>query len=98
MDNWTLWATFLTLTGVAVLAIYLFCRARISTVQYRITVLEREMELARLREEASEQKLSQILEAVTALREFTGEQLDRLRHTVDQLHGEGYARQTVDAA
>jgi len=99
MGDWTIWATFLALgTGVAVLATYLLCRARIELTHNRIVVLEREMAMARLREETNEKKLTKILDAVTALRESTEDHLSKLRERLDLLRTEGYVHLHDDAA
>ena len=99
MAEWTLWATLFTLgTGMAILAIYLICRDRIGAVNNRIVALEKEMELARLREQANEKNLSKILDAVMELRESTGSQLENLRDRLDQLRADTYSQQSVDAA
>jgi hypothetical protein len=99
MAEWTLWATLFTLgTGMAILAIYLICRDRIEAVNNRIVALEKEMELARLREQANEKNLSKILDAVMELRESTGSQLENLRDRLNQLRADTYSQQSVDAA
>jgi hypothetical protein len=99
MDDWTVWASFLTLgTTVAVLATYFLCAVRIEQAQGRLHDLERQVEMARLREEANEKKLVKILAAVTELRESTEEHLGKLRERLDELRAEGYPRQHVDAA
>jgi hypothetical protein len=99
MADWTLWATFLTLgTAVAILAIYLICRERVEAANNRIVALEKEMELARLREEANEKNLGKILDAVMELRQSTENHLQTLRERVDQLRAEGYLQRQVDAA
>jgi hypothetical protein len=99
MAEWTLWAMLFTLgTGMAILAIYLICRDRIDAVNNRIVALEKEMELARLREQANEKNLSKILDAVTELRESTGSQLENLRDRLNQLRADTYSQQSVDAA
>ena len=85
--DWTIWATFLAFgTGVAILATYLICEARIDQTQNRVLVLEREMALARVRDEANEKKLTKIFEAVNALRESTEEHLRNVRDRLDELH------------
>jgi hypothetical protein len=89
MSDWTVWATFLAVgTGAALVATYLLCRARIEQTYSEIVVLEKEIAMARLREEANEKKLSKILEAVTALRETNEEQLIHLRAKLDALLAE----------
>jgi uncharacterized membrane protein (DUF106 family) len=99
MAEWTLWAILFTLgTGMAILAIYLICRDRLETFSNRIVALEKEMELARLREQANEKNLSKILDAVMELRESTGNQLENLRDRLNQLRAETYSQQSVDAA
>jgi hypothetical protein len=99
MDDWTVWASFLTLgTTVAVLATYFLCAVRIEQAQGRLFDLERQVEMSRLREEANEKKLVKILTAVTELRESTEEHLGKLRERLDELRAEGYPRQHVDAA
>ena len=99
MAEWTLWAILFTLgTGMAILAIYLICRDRIEAVNNRIVALEKEMELARLREQANEKNLSKILDAVMELRGSTESHLENLRHGLDQLRAENYSHQSVDAA
>ena len=58
MIDWTLSATFVALgSGVAILATYLLFEVRIDQTQNRIVALEKEMALARTREEANEQKI-----------------------------------------
>jgi hypothetical protein len=90
MTDWTLWATFLAVgTGVAVLGTYFLCESRIERTQSRILALEREMELARIREEANEKRLAKILEAVIALRETTEDRLGNLRDKLNDLLAEG---------
>ena len=99
MDDWTVWASFLTLgTAAAVLATYFLCRARFEQMQGRMFLLEHEVAMARLREEANEKKVVKILEAVTELRRSTDDHLRRLRERLDELHAEGYPREHVDAA
>ena len=83
---------------MAMLAIYLICRDRIEAVSNRMVALEKEMELARLREQANEKNLSKILDAVMELRESTGSQLENLRDRLNQLRAEMYSQQSVDAA
>ena len=83
---------------MAMLAIYLICRDRIEAVSNRIVALEKEMELARLREQANEKNLSKIFDAVMELRESTGSQLENLRDRLNQLRAETYSHQSVDAA
>ena len=99
MAEWTIWATLFTLgIGMAILAIYLICRDRIEAANNRIVALEKEMELARLREQANEKNLSKILDAVMELRESTGSQLENLRDRLNQLRADTYSQQSVDAA
>jgi hypothetical protein len=99
MDDWTVWASFLALgTAAAVLATYFLCRARIEQAQGRLLDLERQVAMARLRDEANEKKLVRILEAVTELRKSTDDHLRRLRERLDELRAEGYPREHVDAA
>jgi hypothetical protein len=99
MVEWTLWATLFTLgTALAMLALYLICRERLETMSSRIAALEKEIELARLREEANEKNLSKILDAVMELRGSTESHLENLRRGLDQLRAENYAQQSVDAA
>jgi hypothetical protein len=99
MAEWTLWAILFTLgTGMAILAIYLIWRDRIEAVNNRIVALEKEMELARLREQANEKNLSKILDAVMELRESTGSQLENLRDRLNQLRADTYSQHSVDAA
>jgi hypothetical protein len=88
--DWTLWATFIALgAGVAIVATYLQCRAQIEQTRNRIVLLEREVALARLREESNERKLAHIFEAVVALRELTEIHLCSLREKLDQLLADG---------
>jgi hypothetical protein len=99
MAEWTLWATLFTLgTALAMLSLYLICRERLETMNTRIARLEKELELARLREEANEKNLSKILDAVMELRGSTESHLENLRHGLDQLRAENYSQQSVDAA
>ena len=89
MIDWTLSATFVALgSGVAILATYLLFEVRIDQTQNRITALEKEMALARTREEANEKKLAKIFEAVTGLRESTEEHLRSLRDKLEELHAD----------
>jgi hypothetical protein len=74
------------------------CRARFDQMQGRMLLMEREVVMARLREEANEKKLVKILAAVTELRESTEEHLGRLRERLDELRAEGYPQEHVDAA
>jgi Trk K+ transport system NAD-binding subunit len=60
--------------------------------------LEKEMELARLREQANEKNLSKILDAVMELRQSTGSQLENLQDHLNQLRVETYSQQSIDAA
>ena len=99
MNDWTVWASFLTLgTAAAVLATYFLCRARFDQMQGRMFLIEREVAMARMRDEANEKKLAKILEAVTELRKSTDDHLRRLRERLDELRAEGYPREHVDAA
>lgn len=96
MSDWTMWATFLTLgNAVAVLASYLLCRARMEQTYNRILVLEREMSLARVREETNEKQLNKIFEALTELRETTEDRLSHLREKLDGLIVDGFRHGTV---
>ena len=93
MIDWTLWATFLAMgTGIAVLATYMLCESRIDRTQNRIVLLEKEMALARIREEANEKKLVKIFEAVTALRESTEQHLHNLRDKLEELHADAVSQ------
>ena len=99
MDDWTVWASFWTLgTAAAVLATYFLCGVRIEQAQGRLFDLERQVAMARLREDANEKKLVKILAAVTELRESTEEHLGKLRERLDELRAGDYPRQHVDAA
>ena len=99
MGDWTMWATFLALgNALALLAIYLLCRARIDKTRNRVLVLEREMALAQVREQANEKKLAKIFEAVMDLREVTEVQLGHLRTTLDELLDQGMAPRKRSAA
>ena len=99
MAEWTLWATVFTLgTALAIASLYLICRERLETMNQRIAALEKELELARLREQANEKNLSKILDAVMELRGSTESHLENLRHGLDQLRAENYSQQSVDAA
>jgi hypothetical protein len=99
MAEWTLWATLFTLgTALAIVSLYLICRERFETMSNRIATLEKELELARVREEANEKNLSKILDAVMELRGSTESHLENLRHGLDQLRVENYSQQSVDAA
>ena len=99
MAEWTLWATLFTLgTALAIVSLYLICRERFETMNNRIATLEKELELARVREEANEKNLSKILDAVMELRGSTESHLENLRHGLDQLRAENYSHQSVDAA
>jgi hypothetical protein len=99
MAEWTLWATVFTLgTALAIVSLYLICRERLETMNQRIAALERELEVARLREQANEKNLSKILDAVMELRGSTESHLENLRHGLDQLRAENYSQQSVDAA
>ena len=99
MDDWTVWASFLSLgTAAAIMAAYFLSRDRFEQMQGRMLVLEREVAMARLREDANEKKVVKILEAVTDLRQSTEDHLRRLRERLDALHAQGYPHEHVDAA
>ena len=99
MNDWTVWASFLALgTAAAVLATYFLCRTLFDQMQGRMVLIECEVAMARLLEEANDMKLVKILAAVTELRESTEEHLGRLRGRLDELRAEGYPREHVDAA
>ena len=99
MDDWTVWASFLSLgTAAAIMAAYFLSRDRFEQMQGRMLVLEREVAMARLREDANEKKVVKILEAVTDLRQSTEDHLRRLRERLDVLHAQGYPHEHVDAA
>jgi predicted nucleic acid-binding Zn-ribbon protein len=99
MAESTLWATLFTLgTALALVALYLLYRERFETLSNRISSLEKELELARSREQANEKNLSKILDAVMELRGSTESHLENLRHGLDQLRAENYSQQSVDAA
>ena len=94
MIDWTLWATFLAMgTGIAVLATYMLCESRIDRTQNRIVLLEKEMALARIREEANEKKLAKIFEAVTGLRESTEGHLRNLCDKLEELRADSVSHQ-----
>jgi uncharacterized membrane protein (DUF106 family) len=98
MAEWTLWATLFTLgVGMALLTTYLICRERLDAVNSRIVALEKEMETARVREEANEKNLSKVLDAVLELRQSTESHLETLRDRLTQLRAENYSQQSVDA-
>jgi len=99
MGDWTIWATFLALgNALALLAIYLICRARIEKTRNWVLALEREMALAHVREQANEKKLAKIFEAVMDLREATESQLGHLRTSLDKLLNQGVALRKRSAA
>ncbi|HZD40187.1 MAG TPA: hypothetical protein VE131_05660 [Terriglobales bacterium] len=86
MKDWTIWATFLAMgNALALLAIYLLCRTKIEQSRSRLSVLERELALAHMREQANERKLQKIFEAVMELRDATDDQFGHLRARIDQL-------------
>ena len=96
MNDWTIWATFLAIgNAAAVVASYLLCRARVEQTYNRILVLEREMSLARAREEANEKQLNKIFEVLTELRETTENRLGNLREKLDELIADGFRHGTV---
>jgi hypothetical protein len=72
-------------TAAAALAIYVVCRIRLQQTHHRMAMLESELELRRARDEANQQALTKVLEAMNALRASTEEQLERLRERADQL-------------
>jgi hypothetical protein len=99
MADWTISATFLAVgTGMAVFTTYIVCKARIEQTHNRVLVLEREMALARLREEANEKKLAKIFEAVVELRETAEDQLGQLRKKLDKLIAESFTEGNRSAA
>ena len=99
MADWTISATFLAVgTGMAVFTTYVVCRARIEQTRDRILVLEREIALARIREEANEKKLTKIFEAVVELRETAEDQLGQLREKLDKLIAESFLSENRSAA
>lgn len=99
MMDWTFWATFLALgNALALLAIYLFCRMRIEQTRNRLSVLERELALAHMREQANEKKLRKIFEAVMELRETTEDQFGHLRVRIGQLLDQTMAHRDRSAA
>jgi len=99
MVDWTIWATFLALgNALALLAIYLICRARIEKTRNWVSVLEREMAIAQVREQANERKLAKIFEAVMDLQETTEDQLGHLRASLDDLLNQGVVQRKRSAA
>jgi hypothetical protein len=99
MGDWTIWASFLALgTAAGMLGLFILCRTRFEQTQSRIAVLEREVAMASMREEANQDRLIKIFEAVTELRNSTEGHLLRLKERLDELRAEGYPRENVDAA
>ena len=99
MTDWTISATILGIgTAVAVLTTYLVCKRRIDETRDRILILEREMALARMREETNEKKLAKIFEAVVELRETAQSQLGQLHEKLDKLLVEHFSQPDRSAA
>lgn len=99
MTDWMISATVLGVgTAVAVLATYLVCKRRIDETRNRILVLEREIALARIREETNEKKLAKIFEAVVELRETAQSQLGQLHEKLDKLLAENFLQADRSAA
>jgi Tfp pilus assembly protein PilN len=85
-------------TAAAVLTVYLVCKRRIDETRNRILVLEREIALARIREETNEKKLANIFEAVVELRETVESQLGQLHEKLDKLLAENFLQVDRSAA
>ena len=96
MEDWSVSTTLLVIgTGVAVLAGYLLCRMRIEQTRNRILVLEREIALNRIREEANDKKLGKIFDAVVDLRETAEGQLGQLREKLDRLLADSFSERSA---
>lgn len=96
MENWTLWLVALVAsTTAAALVSFLWCRAQVRKIKTRVVLLEREISLARIREEKEEKKLREVFEALGSLQKTTDRLFGGLRKRVNEVldHGgeEGYA-------
>jgi dephospho-CoA kinase len=99
MADWSISVVFLAAgTSLAVLATYLACKSQIDRTQDRLVALEREMAVARLREDANQRKLTKIFDAVVDLRETTRAELGQLQEKLDRLLTENFPQRDRSAA
>ena len=99
MADWSISVVFLAAgTSLAVLATYLACKSQIDRTQDRLVALEREMAVARLREDANQRKLTKIFDAVVDLRETTRGELGQLQEKLDRLLTENFPQRDRSAA
>ena len=99
MADWTVSVRFLAVgTTLAILATYFACKAQIDRTQDRLVALEREMAVARLREDANQRKLTKIFDAVVDLRETAKGELGQLQEKLDRLLTENFPQRDRSAA
>jgi hypothetical protein len=99
MADWTAPATFVAVgTGLTVFTTYIVYKARIEQTRTRVLTLERELALARIREEINQKKLAKIFQAVVELRETTDNQLSQLREKLDKLIADSFSQGNRPAA
>jgi hypothetical protein len=99
MADWTAPATFVAVgTGFTVFTTYIVYKARIEQTRTRVLTLERELALARIREEINQKKLAKIFQAVVELRETADNQLGQLRETLDKLIADSFSQGNRPAA
>lgn len=84
MQIWLIWISIFLLALVALLAVLLI-RSRLASIKNRLALVERELDLARVREERENEKLNEIFGALASLKSTLEILLDRLHEKIDTL-------------
>jgi len=91
MADWTVPVTVLAVaTGLTVLTAYIVYKTRTEQTRSRVLALEREIALARIREEMNQKRLAKVLEVVVELRETADNQFGQLKEKLDKLIAESF--------
>jgi hypothetical protein len=85
-DTWIFWtAVFSSSMAAGVLGAYFAFRFQASSTRNLKLLLQREVALSRVREECTERKLEEVVQAVEALHQASKERLQGLSHQIDEL-------------
>lgn len=84
MQIWFIWIAIFLLALAVFTAVLLF-RSRLAGMKNRLATVERELDLARVREERENEKLSEIFTALASLQSTLEILLDRVHEKLDIL-------------
>ncbi len=84
MQIWLIWMT-ICLLALAALTAVLLIRSRLASMKNRLALVERQLDLARVREERENEKLDEIFRALASLKSTLEILLDRVHEKLEIL-------------